>query len=140
MKRTFGDDFFYILYFQTPGVAEHELSKDVKRTLRMLLYSASGNAEHARERLPKTAGFLDQMVDPDVLPAWLTEDDLDYFTDEFQRTGFRGGLNWYRATWTAPGSCRRAFAGRRIEQPALFITGDRTSRATSQTTRTACGP
>ncbi len=125
MKATFGDTFFYILYFQTPGVAEHELQKDVKRALRMLLYSASGDVRGANfQRLPKTAGFLDQMTDPDELPAWLTEQDLDYFANAFQSTGFRGGLNWYRnidSTWelSAP------FQGKKIEQPALFITGDR---------------
>ena len=124
MKTAFGDDFFYILYFQAPGVAEHELRKDVRRALRMLLYSASGDAADGFKRLPKTAGFLDQMRDPDELPAWLTEADLDYFAAEFERAGFRGGLNWYRnldSTWalSAP------FQGKRIEQPALFITGDR---------------
>ena len=125
MKQMFGDNFFYMLYFQTPGVAEHELQKDVRRTLRMLLFSGSGaGVEKAFPVLPKTAGFLDQMIEPDELPDWLTEDDLDYFTNEFLRAGFRGGLNWYRnldRTWelTAP------FAGKRIEQPALFITGDR---------------
>ena len=125
MKAAFGDNFFYILYFQTPGVAEHELQKDVKRSLRMLLYSASGDGAGASFRQqPKTAGFLDQMTDPAELPAWLSEDDLDYFTAEFLRTGFRGGLNWYRnldRTWelSAP------FQGCKIEQPALFITGDR---------------
>lgn len=125
MKATFGDNFFYILYFQTPGVAEHELQKDIRRSLRMLLYSASGDgAGSAFRQLPKTAGFLDQMTDPAELPAWLTEEDLDYFTDEFSRTGFRGGLNWYRnidRTW----ELSAAFRGRKIEQPALFITGDR---------------
>lgn len=125
MKQRFGDTFFYMLYFQTPGVAEHELQKDPRRTLRMLLYSASGaGIENAFGRLPKTAGFLDQMTEPEALPDWLTEEDLDYFTGEFLRAGFRGGLNWYRnidRNWelSAP------FAGRRIEQPALFITGDR---------------
>ena len=124
MKTAFGDNFFYILYFQTPGVAEHELQKDVRRTLRMLLYSASGDSTGGAGQLPKTASFLDQMRDPEELPAWLTEADLDYFTAEFERTGFRGGLNWYRnldSTWalSAP------FQGKRIEQPALFITGDR---------------
>ena len=125
MKQVFGDNFFYMLYFQTPGVAEHELQKDVKRSLRMVLYSASGaGAEGGFPSRPKTAGFLDQLTDPETLPDWLTEEDLDYFTSEFLRTGFRGGLNWYRnldRTWelSAP------FAGQRIEQPALFITGDR---------------
>ena len=125
MKAAFGDTFFYILYFQTPGVAEHELQKDVKRSLRMLLYSASGDgATGSFGRLHKTASFLDQMTDPKELPAWLGEEDLDYFTAEFSRTGFRGGLNWYRnmdRTW----ELSAAFQGRKIEQPALFITGDR---------------
>ena len=124
MKAAFGDDFFYILYFQTPGVAEHELHKDVKRSLRMLLYSASGNAAGGFGRRPRSAGFLDQMMDPETLPDWLTEEDLDYFTGEFVRAGFRGGLNWYRnldRTW----ELAAAFAGKRIEQPALFITGDK---------------
>ncbi len=124
MRNFAGENFYYILYFQTPGVAEHELRKDVRRALRMLLYSASGDAPGGRRRLPKTASFLDQMTDPEELPPWLTEADLDYFTAEFERTGFRGGLNWYRnldSTWalSAP------FQGKRIEQPALFITGDK---------------
>lgn len=125
LKRIFGENFFYMLYFQAPGVAEHELRKDVRRTLRMLLYTASGNAPERELRvLPKTAGFLDQMDDPEKLPAWLSEDDLEFFTEEFLRTGFRGGLNWYRnldRTW----ELSAAFAGKKIEQPALFITGDR---------------
>ena len=125
MKATFGDTFFYILYFQAAGVAEHELQKDVKRALRMLLYSASGDARGANfQRLPKTAGFLDQMQDPERLPAWLSESDLDHYTETFLSNGFRGGLNWYRnmdRTWelSAP------FQGKNIEQPALFVTGDR---------------
>ena len=44
MRTLFGDNFFYILYFQTPGVAEHELQHDVRATLRRLLFGASGNA------------------------------------------------------------------------------------------------
>ncbi len=125
MKAAFGDNFFYILYFQTPGVAEHELRKDVRLTLRKLLYSASGDIPPRMPApQPKTIGFLDQMTDPDTLPAWLTEDDLDFFTAEFERTGFRGGLNWYRnmdRSWELMGPWTNA----RITVPALFIAGDR---------------
>lgn len=124
-KQVFGDNFFYILHFQTPGVAEHELQKDVKRSLRMFLYSASGSGmERAFGQQPKTAGFLDQMEDTEKLPDWLCEADLDFFTGEFQRRGFRGGLNWYRnmdRTW----ELTAAFQGLQIQQPALFISGDR---------------
>jgi pimeloyl-ACP methyl ester carboxylesterase len=73
---------------------------------------------------PRSGYFLDQLGDLDRLPAWLTEQDLDFFTAEFERTGFRGGLNWYRnqdRNWelSAP------FQGRKVEQPALFVSGDR---------------
>jgi pimeloyl-ACP methyl ester carboxylesterase len=133
MKAMFGDNFFYILHFQTPGVAEHELRKDVRRTMRMFLYSASGDAmERAFQMRPRTDGFLDQMEDPEKLPHWLTEADLDFFTHEFERRGFRGGLNWYRnmdRSWelSAP------FQGKKIEQPALFISGDRDLIRANQT-------
>ncbi len=125
LKQAFGDEFFYMLYFQTPGVAEHELQKDVRRSLRMFLYSASGSGpERAFQRLPKGADFLDQLEDAEKLPDWLTEEDLEFFTTEFVRKGFRGGLNWYRnidRTW----EMSAAFQGKKIEQPALFLSGDR---------------
>lgn len=54
--------------------------------------------------------------------SWLTEEELRVYSEAFGRTGFQGGLQWYRA-----GSEGRAemevFAGRRIEQPSLFIAG-----------------
>ena len=126
MKRRFGDRFFYQLYFQEPGKAEAELEADVRRTLRMLLYSASGDAPTggAFRNLPKSAGFLDGMTDPATLPAWLSDADLDFYTAEFERTGFRGGLNWYRnidRTW----ELMAAFDGAKVTPPALFVAGER---------------
>jgi hypothetical protein len=32
----------------------------------------------------------------DALPSWLTEDDLAYFASKFEKSGFTGGLNYYR--------------------------------------------
>ena len=124
---------FYQLYFQTPGVAEAELEKDVRRTIRSILFSASGNflrpAEAAEPgadvgMVPRKEGFLGRMIDPATLPAWLTEEDIDFYVQEFTRTGFAGGLNWYRAQdlgWEmlAP------FVGARVTVPALYIAGDR---------------
>ena len=128
MKATFGDRFFYILYFQTPGVAEHELQHDVRATMRKFLFGASGNAPRGMGIMAdpphRSAFMLPQLEDCEALPDWLTEEDLDYFADTFRKSGFRGGLNWYRnldLTWelSAP------FQGRKIEQPALFVSGDR---------------
>jgi pimeloyl-ACP methyl ester carboxylesterase len=132
MPRT-DDAVFYQLYFQTPGVAEAEFEQDVRHTIRSMLCSISGDAP-AREgsvtsivavgMVRRKGGFLDGMANPAVLPSWLTEADVDFYAREFGRTGFRGGLNWYRnidRNWEllAP------FAGARVNVPALYIAGDR---------------
>lgn len=128
MKAAFGDRFFYILYFQTPGVAEHELQRDVRSSLRRFLFGVSGNASRGigamREPPHRSAFFLEQLEDTEQLPPWLTEADLDYFVAAYEKNGFRGPLNWYRnldLTWTLSAP----FQGKKIEQPALFISGDR---------------
>src|SRR5262245_60183853 len=100
MKQLAGDRFLYILYFQEPGRAEAELDPRAREMMRGMLFTASGavDPQHLRRMisLPKTAKFLDGMVQPDTLPAWLSQQDLDVYVAEFERTGFRGGLNWYR--------------------------------------------
>ena len=126
MKQMFAARFFYILYFQEPGVAEAELEADVRRTLRLVLYAASGDAPTglALSRKPGDAGFLDGMPEPQELPPWLREEDLAYFVAEFERTGLRGGLNRYRnmdRDWEE----LPHLADAKVQQPALFIAGDR---------------
>ena len=72
----------------------------------------------------REAGFLSRMVDPVSLPAWLSDADVDFYVKEFTRTGFRGGLNWYRnidRSW----ELFAAFADSRVSVPALYIAGDR---------------
>jgi pimeloyl-ACP methyl ester carboxylesterase len=126
MRKMSADRRFYHLYYQEPGVAEREMEADVRRTLRMHLYSASGDApveERWRYMLAPHEGLLDGMTDPASLPEWLTEQDLDYLTAEYQRTGFRGGLNWYRNIdhrWEQTPFLN----GATLDQPALFIAGD----------------
>ena len=118
-----GDSFMYMLYFQTPGVAEAELERDVRAAIRRVLYWASGEAP-ARHPKPRTAKFLDGMSDPDPLPAWLSEADVEFYASEFKRTGFSGGLNWYRTldrTW----ELMAAYKDAKIMQPALYVAGDR---------------
>jgi len=127
------DALFYQLYFQSPGIAEAELERDVRLSIRSLLYSASGNAPRQENRttaggevgmVPRRSGFLSRLMNPASLPHWLTEADVDFYVSEFARTGFRGGLNWYRnidRNWEllAP------MAGARVTTPALYIAGDR---------------
>lgn len=116
---------FYMQYFQDAGVAEAELEADIQTSLRRIYYSASGDgAGQGRgfAQLPEGGGLLSGVADPAVLPAWLPQSDLDGYAGEFSRSGFRGGLNWYRnltRNWrlTAP------WHGQPIRQPSLFIAG-----------------
>jgi len=130
LRSLYEGRFFYMLYFQTPGVAEAELGADLRRMLRMMLYSASGDAPEEgagaafRGASGAPAGLLETLVDPARLPAWLTEADLDSYTADFVASGLRGPLNWYRnldRTW----ELTAALAGAEVRQPALFIAGDR---------------
>ena len=127
MRKAFADNFFYMIYFQEPGVAEAELEADVRRSMRLFLFNASGdNANSATSIAPKSkdSTFLEGMTDPEQLPSWLTEEDIDYYASEFERTGFRGGLNRYRnmdRDWEQ----LPELEGAKVEQPALFIGGER---------------
>lgn len=118
---------FYMQYFQQPGIAEVELERDVRRSLRMIYFNSSGDnaaSEASLAVLPEGQGFLDSKADPAELPGWLTEADLDWYAGEFARSGFRGGLNWYRNlrhNW----ELTAAWMGQPIRQPALFIAGTR---------------
>jgi epoxide hydrolase A/B len=124
LRRIYKDRFFYQLYFQTPGVAEAELEADVRISLRKIYYAASGEGIKAQSRFdkPADARLLDGLVDPEPLPGWLTAADLDYYVQEFQRSGFRGPLNRYR-TSELDFAQQSAVADQRIEQPAAFIAG-----------------
>ena len=119
---------FYQLYFQEPGVAEREYESDVRKTIMIGLIGLSGNAEPAASivdmMVPRSGGWLSARPTPSNLPAWLTQQDVDFYVEEFTRAGFRGGLNWYRnidRNWEllAP------WAGAKVGVPALYIVGDR---------------
>ena len=123
-QEAFGDNFWYIVYFQTPGVAEAEFEADVRTTLRMTYYVASGDAPANAwlVQKPATAKFLDGLPDPATLPAWLTEADLDYYVAQFERSGFRGPLNWYRNI-DRNLALTPQLETAKIERPALFLAG-----------------
>lgn len=124
-RRIFGDNFFYILYFQQPGVADAELAADPRRAmLRMLggLRRPRDEAAALRMLAPGPEGFIDRLPEPERLPDWLTESELDHYVAEFSRTGFTGALNWYRnfdRNWHLMASS----AARTIGVPALFVGG-----------------
>jgi pimeloyl-ACP methyl ester carboxylesterase len=109
MREHLGEG-FYIVWMQEPGVAEAALERDVRRTLATTrVWDAAWAAEEGDE--PPT-------------PAFLSEDELAQYVAAYERTGFRGGLSWYRnldRNWERTAHV----AERRITQPALFLTGER---------------
>ncbi|MFJ6130377.1 alpha/beta fold hydrolase [Streptomyces griseoviridis] len=126
MEERFGGRFYWN-HFAKPGVADAEFGRDPRTALRKFFYAASGDAPGAgsgRQPLVEPGrGWLDAMRDPEVLPSWFTEDDLDALTESFSG-GFTGALNWYRnldRNWelTAP------WHGAVVSRPALYVYGDR---------------
>lgn len=137
MLREQGLNTHYWLYYQDVGVAEVEYETDPRSALRRRMYANSGdrpsNSQSTRILLPGK-GALHGMIDPEQFPTWLTGADLDYMAAEFARTGFRGGLNYYRnidRNWEllAP------WAGGVVRQPALYIGGTRDQTIDSPTGR-----
>jgi pimeloyl-ACP methyl ester carboxylesterase len=56
--------------------------------------------------------------------SWLTEEDLQVYVQEFSRTGFQGGLQWYRCSFSNEQLMElRLFSGRTIDVPSCFIGG-----------------
>ena len=124
MKAAFEGMFFYQLYFQEPGVAEAELEADVRVSLRKFFHLGSGDFDVSTAQ-PKSpdADLLSDIADPGELGAWCSNEDLDYYTAEFEASRFRGPLNYYRnhnLTWELT-----AGAPDRVQQPALFMAGER---------------
>lgn len=137
LRALFADRFFYMLHFQTPGVAEADLGADVAATLRRLM-AANPTIDDGTSALADLLGPLDgrgmveRMPEPDALPGWLTDHDLATYVAAFASVdatstssganGFTGALNWYRnldRNW----ELSQDWADRHITMPSLFIGG-----------------
>jgi pimeloyl-ACP methyl ester carboxylesterase len=116
---------FYQLYFQESGKADTELAENVRESLLGLFYSASGAipAEHRwRFLFSPDEKLRDTLTCPNRPPAWLTEEELSVFVNDFRRTGFTGGLNWYR-NLDRDRELLAFLAGSKIQQPSIFLAG-----------------
>ena len=89
-------------------------------------YALSGDASVGTWPADKPHGatLLDRLVDPQTFPVWLSPADLDSFVADFEASGFRGPLNRYR-NHRRDFEWQQGFKQHRIEQPALFIGGER---------------
>ncbi|MFF4183698.1 alpha/beta fold hydrolase [Streptomyces sp. NPDC001691] len=117
---------FYVSYFQEPGRAETEIEPDVRGWLAGFYAALSADTMPAHgepdPHFVAPGGRLRDRFPVGVLPAWLTEDELDFYAGEFERTGLTGALNRYRSMdrdWEDLAPHR----GAPIKQPSLFIGG-----------------
>lgn len=122
--RAMAGDGFYMVHFQTPDAPEKVLEADLQTSFRRMLTAAGGEGPGMKPIVPPGATFLDVCPEPERLPAWLPQEDLDVYVETFTAGGFRGPLNWYRnldRNWelTAP------WHGVPITPPALFIGGEK---------------
>jgi len=131
LESTYGDRFFYMLYFQEIGsnglgLAETEFDSDPRAILSRLYTSPDTPREppEVTDRLRSAGGWVPRFGAPTELPGWLAEADLNYYVAEFERRGFRGGISYYRnigRNWEATPQ----LAGAKVQQPALFIAGEK---------------
>lgn len=134
---------FYQTYFAGRDAIIDEIEEDLRGWLLGLYYTVSGEAVGAAAAAA-AGGVPDDPVDtirqspvclpagarlqagfalPEALPAWLGEADLDFFTGEFQRSGFAGPLSFYHQV-DAGWEYLAGHAGTPLTPPALFIGGE----------------
>jgi pimeloyl-ACP methyl ester carboxylesterase len=119
--------FFHLHYFQEEGPADEELGANPALFLTKIFWALSGGYRYRDIFRHPSEGrsYLDVLPEPPPLPwPWMSQRDLDHYAREFARTGFTGGLNWYRAAdhvWSE----RQGLPDLPITVPTTFITGER---------------
>lgn len=126
MRRAYGDNFYYILYFQEPGLAEKEFDANPRGILTQLYTSPETplTAPTVTDTKRSAGGWIGRMGLPKAPQPWLTSADLDYYVAQFSHAGFRGGINYYRNfdnNWrTTP-----QLEGAKIAAPVIFLAGQK---------------
>jgi pimeloyl-ACP methyl ester carboxylesterase len=94
------DERFYILWFQEPGRAESVMDPQARLIFDRLMRAPVDAAEAAKRMM--ASGELDmnpfrriEDLKPET-PLIVTSEELDHYVKAYEKTGFRGGINWYR--------------------------------------------
>ncbi|MQY06719.1 alpha/beta fold hydrolase [Actinomadura macrotermitis] len=122
-----GDQEFYVSYFQEPGRAEAEIEPDVRGWLAGIYAALSAGTMPAPGEpdphfVSRDGGTLRERFPAGPAPSWLSEDDLDFYAGEFERTGLTGALNRYR-NMDRDWADLKPWYGAPIAQPSLFAGG-----------------
>ncbi|RKR37323.1 alpha/beta hydrolase [Paraburkholderia sp. BL17N1] len=120
MRKAGLQDKFYMFEQIRPDA--DEIWANAAVTIPGILYWASGTAPAGQQWSPMDPARSLYRTAPGPLPSWASTDYVAYNIAEFQRTGFHGGLNYYRAAepyfvLSAP------WKGAKIVQPSFFIWG-----------------
>jgi pimeloyl-ACP methyl ester carboxylesterase len=99
-RAAYGED-MYIVHFQKPGEADAQLGADVEKTIRFFMRLPKGALSEFESRPTERRNLALQDALAKYDPAtdehqFLAPDELAVFVDAFKRTGFTGGINWYR--------------------------------------------
>jgi pimeloyl-ACP methyl ester carboxylesterase len=120
------DEKMYMLWFQPPGQAEAVMNTRVRLVFQKLMRSAIPFEQMAKEQAARGGDMnpfrrLEEI--PEMGAPILSEEEMDHYVQVFQRTGFGGGINWYRnldRNWeTTP-----QLAGAKIDAPCLMVTAE----------------
>jgi pimeloyl-ACP methyl ester carboxylesterase len=134
MRKRMGDE-MYIVHFQKPGEADEVLGRDASKTMSLFMRrpiegdmgASAGLASERKEGDPsifplvKMVEFYDPAFDP--REKFLTDAEMAVFVDTFARTGFTGGINWYRnftRNWE-----RSAGITERVDAPSLMVMAEK---------------
>uniref|UniRef100_F7FMV8 Bifunctional epoxide hydrolase 2 n=1 Tax=Callithrix jacchus TaxID=9483 RepID=F7FMV8_CALJA len=115
--------FDYQLYFQEPGVAEAELEQNLSRTFK-LFFRASNETVLSVHNVREMGGLFVRSPEEPSLSRMVTEEEIQFYVQQFKKSGFRGPLNWYRnmeRNWKW--ACKSL--GRKILIPALMVTAEK---------------
>ncbi|XP_028745854.1 bifunctional epoxide hydrolase 2 [Peromyscus leucopus] len=116
--------FNYQLYFQEPGVAEAELEKNMSRTFKSFFRASDEMGSLSVHKATELGGILVNAPENPSLSRITTEEEIEFYVQQFKKSGFRGPLNWYRNVernwkWSCKG------LGRKILVPALMVTAEK---------------
>ncbi|KAJ3669283.1 hypothetical protein LUZ60_011233 [Juncus effusus] len=117
-RSLYGDN-YYICRFQEHGVADEEYaSMDTN-----LLFKKFLTVRVPGGPITFSKAEFESSDEEIILPSWISEEDVEYFASKFRKTGFTGGINYYRCfnlNWelTAP------WTGAEVRVPTKYIVGD----------------
>ena len=112
--------YFYAKSAAWPGNQPHPLEEMTALSVARL---PTYYVMHLDETMPATVAAYRSEDGPPSCP-WLTYEALMVYGQEYSRTCFQGGLNWYRARLQGIGTAfAQRFAGRKVERPGHYIAG-----------------